>query len=283
MTNPVFPANEPRFSAIVAAESISLAMLNAVTRQQLDSMTAQAATVMGIAMLCSINTAVTGAEWKKVLDAATPAAPTAPAAPAAGPAPATTEVATAAIDAIANSKATEDTIESAARMIAVTMALAVQDAANYLRNVQTLSTASTACSLLLKPNAVHGVSEDSPALTAAVSALDHSSAQFERFCHRATDILAQLQSLRSAGGEREAKNTAGDSDLLQATAEALSVAVRNAVTIQQQVNVTAQSAAVMGVSTLYSLDTATIGVGTEKILDSAKPTAPQIETAAPVA
>jgi hypothetical protein len=71
------------------------------------------------------------------------------------------------------------------------MALAVQDAANHLRNVQTLNTASMACSLLLKLNAVHAVSEDSPALTAAVSAVDHSTAQFEKFCHRATDILAQ--------------------------------------------------------------------------------------------
>jgi hypothetical protein len=70
---------------------------------------------------------------------------------------------------------------------------------------------------------------------------------------------------------------------LQATAEALSVAVRNAVTFQEQVNVTAQSGAVMGVSTSYSLDTASTGVGTKKILYSAKLSAPEIETATSVA
>ena len=55
-------------------------------------------------------------------------------------------------------------------------------------------------------------------------------------------------------------------NLYQATAQALSNAAHNATTSQQQTNVTAQAATTMGVATLYSLDTATAGVATTKVL-----------------
>jgi hypothetical protein len=54
-------------------------------------------------------------------------------------------------------------------------------------------------------------------------------------------------------------------NLFQATSQALSNAAHNATTSQQQTNVTAQAATTMGVTTLYSLDTASTGVATEKI------------------
>ena len=57
-------------------------------------------------------------------------------------------------------------------------------------------------------------------------------------------------------------------NLFQATAQALSNAAHNATTSQQQTNVTAQAATTMGVATLYSLDTASTGVATSKILNS---------------
>lgn len=57
-------------------------------------------------------------------------------------------------------------------------------------------------------------------------------------------------------------------NLFQATAQALGNAAHNATTSQQQTNVTAQAATTMGVATLYSLDTASTGIATSKILNS---------------
>lgn len=54
-------------------------------------------------------------------------------------------------------------------------------------------------------------------------------------------------------------------NLYQATAQALANAAHNATQAQQQMYVTAQAATTMGVSLLYSLDTATTGVTTSKI------------------
>jgi Killing trait len=54
-------------------------------------------------------------------------------------------------------------------------------------------------------------------------------------------------------------------NLLQATAQALANAAHNATTSQQQSNITAQAATTMGVTTLYSIDTASDAVGTTKI------------------
>lgn len=55
-------------------------------------------------------------------------------------------------------------------------------------------------------------------------------------------------------------------NLYQATAQALANAAHNATTSQQQTNVTAQAATTMGVTTLYSINTATDAVGTTSIL-----------------
>jgi hypothetical protein len=57
-------------------------------------------------------------------------------------------------------------------------------------------------------------------------------------------------------------------NLYQATAQALANAAHNATTAQQQNNITAQAATVMGVATLYSIDTATTGDATRAILTS---------------
>jgi hypothetical protein len=55
-------------------------------------------------------------------------------------------------------------------------------------------------------------------------------------------------------------------NLMQATAQALSNAAHNATSSQQQTNVTAQAATTMGVTILYSIDTATDAIGTSTIL-----------------
>jgi hypothetical protein len=57
-------------------------------------------------------------------------------------------------------------------------------------------------------------------------------------------------------------------NLYQATAQALSNAAHNATTAQQQAAITAQAATTMGVATLYSIDTASTGIATTKILGS---------------
>lgn len=54
--------------------------------------------------------------------------------------------------------------------------------------------------------------------------------------------------------------------LFQATAQALANAAHNATAAQQQMGVTAQASTTMGVTTLYSIDTATTGEATEAIL-----------------
>lgn len=55
-------------------------------------------------------------------------------------------------------------------------------------------------------------------------------------------------------------------NLFQATSQALANAAHNATSAQQQTGVTAQAATTMGVTTLYSIDTATTGVATKDIL-----------------
>ena len=57
-------------------------------------------------------------------------------------------------------------------------------------------------------------------------------------------------------------------NLFQATAQALSNAAHNATTSQQQSNITAQAATTMGVTILYSIDTASDAVGTKQIFSS---------------
>ena len=54
-------------------------------------------------------------------------------------------------------------------------------------------------------------------------------------------------------------------NLYQATAQALANAAHNATSAQQQAAVTAQAATTSGVTTLYSLDTASAGEATTKI------------------
>jgi hypothetical protein len=58
-------------------------------------------------------------------------------------------------------------------------------------------------------------------------------------------------------------------NLYQATSQALANAAHNATTAQQQTNISAQAATVMGVATLYSVDTAAAGDATKDILNSA--------------
>ena len=55
-------------------------------------------------------------------------------------------------------------------------------------------------------------------------------------------------------------------NLLISTSQALGNAAHNATSAQQQTNVTAQAATTQCVSTLFSLDTASTGLATSKIL-----------------
>lgn len=55
-------------------------------------------------------------------------------------------------------------------------------------------------------------------------------------------------------------------ELFVVTSQALSNAAHNATLNQQQSGLTSQAACTMGLSTLYSLDTASAGLGTQAIL-----------------
>ncbi|KZN51649.1 RebB family R body protein [Pseudoalteromonas luteoviolacea] len=59
-------------------------------------------------------------------------------------------------------------------------------------------------------------------------------------------------------------------NLFQATSQALANAAHNATSAQQQSAMTAQAATTMGVTTLYSIDTATTGMATKRILQPQK-------------
>jgi hypothetical protein len=54
-------------------------------------------------------------------------------------------------------------------------------------------------------------------------------------------------------------------NLMMATSQALSMTAHNATTLQQNASQTAQAATTQGVSTLYSIDTASTGTATKKI------------------
>jgi len=54
-------------------------------------------------------------------------------------------------------------------------------------------------------------------------------------------------------------------NFFQSGSQALALAALNATNVQQQSNMTAQSSSTMGVTTLYSIDTATGSVGTSDI------------------
>ena len=57
-------------------------------------------------------------------------------------------------------------------------------------------------------------------------------------------------------------------NLYLATSQALSNAAHNATNAQQQTQVTMQAATTMGIATLFSIDTAAVGVSTKDILGS---------------
>ena len=77
---------------------------------------------------------------------------------------------------------------------------------------------------------------------------------------QATDSSGDPQALATAPALMLGK-------LYAAIGQALANAAYNAVSAQQQAQITAQAATTMGVSTLYTIDTAALGQATEKELD----------------
>jgi len=271
-------SNDIGLSAIIAEEAVSLAMLNAVQRQQQDGILAQAVTATcATAILSLIPAEIASPEVPAALASAgvsveSGASAESGGAPTLGGATASESIAADDMDARAG--APQDILDGALRMMALTIALTVQDAANYLRNVQTLSTASIACSLV-PPEAEQHVSKDIPP---AILAVERCASQFQDFCSRTTVILGELQSLRASGSASETgwgETRGAIAELLQGTARALSTAAQNAASGQQQNEVTAQAATVMGVATLYSVDTAALGESVEKILNRTKAAVPE--------
>ena len=71
---------------------------------------------------------------------------------------------------------------------------------------------------------------------------------------------------QGASGTVAATPASALGDLYQSIAAALATAAHNAVTAQQQTAITAQAATVQGITTLYSIDTASIGEASAKAL-----------------
>lgn len=66
------------------------------------------------------------------------------------------------------------------------------------------------------------------------------------------------------------------SNIYQAVAHSTGILYENAVAAQQQQNAAAQSATTQGVTEIYSVDTASTGMATDKILYGSMPTPPGI-------
>ncbi len=89
-----------------------------------------------------------------------------------------------------------------------------------------------------------------------------SSPQTETVNQQITDSITQVNTKVLGDAPAMAMG-----NLFQATAQALSLAALNATNAQQQSNMTAQASTTMGITTLYSIDTATDAVSTSDLLN----------------
>lgn len=284
------PTNSPTHLALddaaVAEASVGLAMLNAVARQQADGVTASAATVMAVSEMLSLETVEFGSIFKQQLEKAqhaSAASANALAETPPGNAPAATGEASAAQGAPAGAAPSQLPQDMVARMFVQTAALRVQDMNDWLRQLQTIAAASFALALLAQASTGDPDSGRTPGLYASIGeTVITTTYAFEAHFEKMGHLVSQfLQGWPGTGKDGSAGEGTSD-NLLQARNHALSIALENAVVNQQQMNARSQAATVMGVSTLYSLDTAATGKATEEALDPSAPASQPQESPAPV-
>ena len=233
---------------LVLSESLSLALLNAVNHQQTSGIAAAAAATMSAMAILSLGAAEAGA-------AARAAAKSAAAADsAAGPKPLALSREAAAPTAYLS---TVGGPEMALQFVAQSVALSVQDAVDSVRNVSTICTAAIGATLVRMQTG-----GDAKSLAEEIQLIQEilakATASLQATWKEAAAFLAQAP-------HRESSATEADTPLSAAVAQAIANAAHNAVTAQQQTNITAQAATTMGVATLYSLDTAAAGIATKAV------------------
>jgi len=260
-------------SAVIAQMSMSLAMLNATSRQDMNAIAASSVTLMAVAEILGSLASTPSEILSKATTANSPAPATSVQSAMNGEQAGNENLADSEAVAIKPGSDTEvlgDSIDAAVRVIAQTVALSVQDGANYLRNIQTLSTASIG-SALANFNTTRN-SEDLKILRTSQALVESGTQEYTSLCTAASDILEKLRTLRSTDNPRELRM--GDhhsgplGELLRAVVHALSQATENTVVSQQQANVTAQAALTMGIATMYSIDTAALGRESAIILNT---------------
>lgn len=251
------------FLELILSESLGLALLNAVLRQQLDGISANAVTVAAAAEILGIKAQKDESNAGNFT------------APENLPQSATTkEFANGVAGKEPTGIVRSDAAGMALQYIAQAVALSVQDAADHLRNLRTLHTAAFGRDLcLVEARDAEAEEKNSSDLQAIESALEREKAAFHDFYTRAAAFLEHLPeekrvaspATEAISGARESRDvsTAATANLYVATSQALSNAAHNATTAQQQGNVTAQAANVMGITTLYSIDTASTGIATK--------------------
>lgn len=255
---------------LILSESLGLALLNAVSRQQLDGISASAVTVAAAAEI--LGTRAQEAESRTGSLTAVEDLPQGSEAK---------DFAGGGADKEHAGIAGNDAAGMALQYIAQAVALSVQDAADHLRNLRTLHTAAFGRHLrFVDGKDVNKLEKDSSELQAIESALGREKTAFHDFYTHAAAFLEQLSKEKSSASSAtevvddarafpELTNVPAVAmgNLFVATSQALSNAAHNATTSQQQTNITAQTANVQGITTLYSIDTASTAVSTRGVLN----------------
>jgi hypothetical protein len=243
--------------AEVYQASISLSMLNAVSRQQLDGIAASATTIMAATEILAGAVAV-----PPQLPPAKSASLDAALAPIATHAKQALDSASAAdLAATALPAPSDDVASIAMAAVAQAYTIAVQDGANYLRNIQAIAVA--AISFALKSMLSSPTANESLPLGTSKQVLDDALVQFQQLASLATVGLEKLHPPQQPG--LPADSPSPRDAFPQSSMTDLATALRNAIVQQQNANITAQAATVMGVSTLYSLDSAAAGEAVREI------------------
>jgi hypothetical protein len=266
MPDTTTPANNVGDFEIITLEALSLALQNTVSQRQQDWIAAEAVTITAVTQILGTITS-TPADTRG--NAANPLpewlihhSPERRNSPEAAAKPALAEKVDLAI---------ADSEEMALKFVAQSVALSVEDAANYLRNLRIICTAAIGRFLAQIENTGEGKGALEE-IQSAQEILAKAAEDFQRVYKEAATFLEQRsQSGKSAvtdSGERQANLGTGHktAELSEAAIQALAQAIRNAVTTQQQMNVTAQASTTMGLATLYSIPTGATGMAEKKAL-----------------
>lgn len=248
MPNPNEPLSPAAAVETMLAESLSLALLNAVARQQMHGILASATTIMAATIILAGNPASRRGSRPPAPEAATPAAAEGQPGAAGSALPHNHP---AAVEPARITGA--DGIGMALQFVAQSVALSVQDAADYLRNLTTVCTASIGRSLARLDSGGNAGSIEE--IQQAQQIVTQATAEWNRVRTEALEFLEQLsQAARSCNASAAPSTHA----IAAGVADALSLAAHNAVTSQQQTNVTMQAATTMGTATMFSVDTAAV-------------------------